>query len=61
MSIIRGGVGPQFLADIFHNDAGLARESLSRLKGLGTDLLLPGHGGPWSGPIDEMVEILQAG
>jgi len=61
MSLIRGGVGPQFLADIFHNDASLARESLSRLKGLGTDLLLPGHGDPWSGPIDQMVEMLQAG
>jgi glyoxylase-like metal-dependent hydrolase (beta-lactamase superfamily II) len=54
-SLTRAGIGPQFLDDVFHTDPDLARRSLDHLAVLGTDLLLPGHGDPWSGPIDELV------
>ena len=54
-SFVRGGVGPQFLDDVFHTDPDRARRSLDRLAALDADLLLPGHGDPWSGPIAELV------
>jgi glyoxylase-like metal-dependent hydrolase (beta-lactamase superfamily II) len=54
-SLVRGGVGPQFLDDPFHSDPGRARRSLDRLASLDADLLLPGHGDPWSGPIADLV------
>ena len=60
-SMIRGGVGPQLLDDRFHADPHLARESLGHLASLGTNLLLPGHGDPWNGPIDEVIEAVRAG
>jgi len=56
-SFLRRHRGPHLLEDAFHADPGLARRSLARLEGLGTDLLLPGHGDPWRGPIDEAVAL----
>lgn len=53
--IIHGRSGPQVLDDRFHADPALARLSLDRLAGLDADLLLPGHGRPWSGPIATAV------
>ena len=49
------GAGPQLLADLFHADGVETRSSLSRLSGLEADLILPGHGGPHRGPLDEAV------
>jgi glyoxylase-like metal-dependent hydrolase (beta-lactamase superfamily II) len=60
-SLIRGGVGPRMLEDLFHADPALARDSLGRLSTLDTELLLPGHGDPWGGPIADIVEPLRAG
>jgi glyoxylase-like metal-dependent hydrolase (beta-lactamase superfamily II) len=47
--------GPQILPSIFHADENLARESAKALSSLPVDLLLPGHGEPWRGPIAEAV------
>ena len=54
-SLTRSGIGPQFLDDRLHADPDRARRSLDHLAVLGTDLLLPGHGDPWSGPIADLV------
>ncbi|HEY3333831.1 MAG TPA: MBL fold metallo-hydrolase [Candidatus Limnocylindrales bacterium] len=47
--------GPQVAA--FTADSALARESLARLEGLGAGLVLPGHGDPFTGGIDEAVRL----
>ncbi len=49
--------GPQMLEDVFHKDVQLARASLHRIGALDTDVLLPGHGAPWYGPIAEAVAL----
>lgn len=53
--LIRGGGGPQLLPDRFHLDVAQARASLERLAGLDAELLLPGHGRPWRGPVSGAV------
>lgn len=47
---------PQLLgaADEDHDEA---RASLGRLEGLGEVTLLPGHGNPWRGPVDEALDL----
>ncbi len=50
MNLLGNEVGPQMMADRFHLDPAQARTSLRRIDGLDADLLLPGHGRPWSGP-----------
>lgn len=47
---------PQLLgaADEDHDEA---RASLARLEGLGSVTLLPGHGNPWRGHVDEALEL----
>ncbi|HEU0243608.1 MAG TPA: MBL fold metallo-hydrolase [Candidatus Limnocylindrales bacterium] len=47
--------GPQVAA--FSADYALARESLARLRGLAAGLVLPGHGDPFRGGIDEAVRL----
>ena len=54
--LVRGGFGPQLLPDKFHHDVAMVRASLDRLSGLEAELLLPGHGPPWRGPIEDAVE-----
>lgn len=55
--LVGGGAGPQLLRAAFHHDPDLARSSLTRFSGLAADLLLPGHGEPWRGPIAEAVRL----
>ena len=54
-SVIWPGRGPQIMPTIFHADEALARESAKTLASLPADLLLPGHGEPWRGPIADAV------
>lgn len=58
MSLSGGGRGPQMLADVFHNDPALARESLQRLAGVATRMVYPGHGHPKEGEVSDMVEAI---
>lgn len=43
---------PHLLDERFHADADQARRSLERVRGLGVDVVLPGHGDPWHGDLD---------
>jgi glyoxylase-like metal-dependent hydrolase (beta-lactamase superfamily II) len=52
-SVTAGLRGPQVAP--FTADAAEAVASLSRLEGIPADLVLPGHGDPWTGGIDEAV------
>lgn len=47
--------GPRLLLDGVNEDPQMARTSLARLNGLGTQTLLPGHGEPWQGDLQDAV------
>lgn len=48
--------GPQLLPDLFNHDHDGSVRSLTTLGLLDTEVLLPGHGPVWRGPIREAVE-----
>jgi glyoxylase-like metal-dependent hydrolase (beta-lactamase superfamily II) len=48
--------GPQLLPAVFNHDEDGCVRSLSALGMLDTDVLLPGHGPLWRGPVREAVE-----
>ncbi|AFM15289.1 Zn-dependent hydrolase, glyoxylase [Mycolicibacterium chubuense NBB4] len=47
--------GPQLLPSVFNHDEDACRRSLDALALLDTEVLLPGHGPLWRGPIREAV------
>jgi hypothetical protein len=47
--------GPQLLHRVFNHDEPGCVRSLSALAMLETDVLIPGHGDVWIGPIREAV------
>jgi glyoxylase-like metal-dependent hydrolase (beta-lactamase superfamily II) len=59
--IIRRATGPALLPEMFHADHAEARRSLDHLVPTGAELLLPGHGSPWRGPIGEAVALARSG
>jgi glyoxylase-like metal-dependent hydrolase (beta-lactamase superfamily II) len=54
-TVTDGRRGPRVAA--FSADYEQARDSLARLEGLGARLVLPGHGDPFEGGIDEAVRL----
>ena len=48
--------GPQLLHQVFNHDQKACEQSLSVLAGVDTEVLVPGHGDIWRGPIKEMTE-----
>jgi glyoxylase-like metal-dependent hydrolase (beta-lactamase superfamily II) len=48
--------GPQLLPDLFNHDQEGCVRSLAALAMLDTEVLLPGHGSVWRGPIREAAE-----
>ena len=49
--------GPQLLPHIFNHDEAACERSLSALGLLDTQVLLPGHGPAWRGPVREAAEL----
>ena len=49
MDLLGSGTGPQLIERRFNLDHDQATASLDRVAGLDANLLLPGHGRPWSG------------
>lgn len=52
--------GPQLLPSVFNHDEAACRRSLSALALLDTEVMLPGHGPVWRGPIRAAVDQAQA-
>lgn len=50
--------GPQLLPAMFHHDPSHARRSLQSLPHLDDVTILPGHGEPWSGNLDDVAKRL---
>jgi glyoxylase-like metal-dependent hydrolase (beta-lactamase superfamily II) len=49
--------GPQLLPQMFNHDQGAAERSVAALGLLDTQVLLPGHGPVWRGPVREAAEL----
>jgi glyoxylase-like metal-dependent hydrolase (beta-lactamase superfamily II) len=54
---LTGRTGPQIAPDGLNQDSDLALRSLDALAPLAADLVLPGHGEPWTGGIAEAVRL----
>jgi glyoxylase-like metal-dependent hydrolase (beta-lactamase superfamily II) len=57
-SVMTGATGPQIAP--FTADRKQATESLGRLAGIDATIVLPGHGDPWTGGVDEAIRRVQA-
>ncbi|MDR3664821.1 MAG: MBL fold metallo-hydrolase [Mycobacterium sp.] len=49
--------GPQLLPQMFNHDQGATERSVAALALLDTQVLLPGHGPVWRGPVREAAEL----
>lgn len=52
--------GPQLLPSVFNHDEQACRQSLQTLAALESEVLLPGHGPLWRGPVRDAVTAAQA-
>jgi glyoxylase-like metal-dependent hydrolase (beta-lactamase superfamily II) len=57
LNVLSGKTGPQLAP--FGSDLVLARESLARLEAIDADVVLPGHGQPWTGGLREAVRLIK--
>jgi glyoxylase-like metal-dependent hydrolase (beta-lactamase superfamily II) len=57
---LTGRRGPQIMPSGLNTDTGQALASLDALRGIDADLLLPGHGDPWTGGVAEAVQRAKA-
>jgi glyoxylase-like metal-dependent hydrolase (beta-lactamase superfamily II) len=54
---LTGRVGPQIAPDGLNRDSDLALRSLDALTAVPADMVLPGHGEPWTGGVAEAVRL----
>ena len=57
---LTGRTGPQIMPSGLNLDTGQALRSLESVEGLPADLLLPGHGEPWTGGVSEAARAARA-
>jgi glyoxylase-like metal-dependent hydrolase (beta-lactamase superfamily II) len=57
---LTGRFGPQIMPSGLNEDTPQALASLDALRGIDADLLLPGHGDPWTGGVAEAVRRAMA-
>jgi glyoxylase-like metal-dependent hydrolase (beta-lactamase superfamily II) len=57
---LTGRRGPQIMPSGLNEDTPQALASLDALRGIDADLLLPGHGDPWTGGVAEAVRRAKA-
>lgn len=55
-----GRTGPQIMPSALNLDSGQALASLDNLQGITADVLLPGHGDPWTQGVPEAVKQAKA-
>jgi glyoxylase-like metal-dependent hydrolase (beta-lactamase superfamily II) len=58
LDVLTGATGPRLAP--FTADPGRAIASLAHLEGLRAGLVLPGHGQPWTGGLDEALRRIRA-
>jgi len=52
-----GRNGPQIMPSGLNADTSQALASLDNLEGIKADVLLPGHGDPWTGGMREAIRL----
>jgi glyoxylase-like metal-dependent hydrolase (beta-lactamase superfamily II) len=57
---LTGRLGPQVMPSGLNSDTPQALRSLAALDGIPADVLLPGHGEPWTGSATEAVRLAKA-
>jgi glyoxylase-like metal-dependent hydrolase (beta-lactamase superfamily II) len=57
---LTGRLGPQIMPSGLNSDTPQALRSLANLDGIAADVLLPGHGEPWSGEMAEALRLARA-
>jgi glyoxylase-like metal-dependent hydrolase (beta-lactamase superfamily II) len=57
---LTGRTGPQVQPSGFNRDTAQALASLRALENLNAEIILPGHGDPWHGPIRQAVQLARA-
>ncbi|HEU4396313.1 MAG TPA: MBL fold metallo-hydrolase [Actinomycetota bacterium] len=57
---LTGRVGPQIMPSGLNRDTPQALRSLAALDGIPADVLLPGHGEPWTDGVPEAVRLARA-
>lgn len=57
---LTGRIGPQIMPSGLNRDTRQALRSLDRIDGLPADVILPGHGEPWSGGTAEAARLARA-
>jgi glyoxylase-like metal-dependent hydrolase (beta-lactamase superfamily II) len=57
LNVVNGQTGPQIAP--FGSDQALALASLSRLEGIDAQLVLPGHGLPWTGGVPAAIAAVR--
>jgi glyoxylase-like metal-dependent hydrolase (beta-lactamase superfamily II) len=57
---LTGRTGPQIAPAALNRDSQQALRSLDGLAGLTADVLLPGHGDPWTNGVPEAVRMAKA-
>jgi glyoxylase-like metal-dependent hydrolase (beta-lactamase superfamily II) len=57
LNVLSGKTGPQLAP--FGSDLPRARESLKRLEAIEADVVLPGHGQPWTNGVGEAVRLVR--
>lgn len=59
LSIVTGERTPRIMPGSFNKNSPQSLESLNELKGSDAEVILPGHGEPWHGAVDEAVALAQ--
>ena len=62
LNVATGARGPRLMPRSFNESNAQAMESLAEIEGSSADLILPGHGEPWSGRVsDAVAEVRRIG
>ena len=59
LMMLAAGPGISITIKAIGKDAAKAVESLTRIEDLSSDLVLPGHGDPWTGGVEEAVRLVR--
>ncbi len=57
LNIVTGATGPRIMPGSFNKDSPQSLRSLSRLEGIQADVVLPGHGEPWTGGVTQALRL----
>ena len=57
MQLLGPATGPRLIEPVFHLNMAQALDSLDKITGLDAELILPGHGAPWSGKPADAVAL----